>query len=344
MNRELMQLRADVEQIRRQLAAMQGRQRTLRGTVRTIRQVAHGFTVGTVVRISGANTYAKAQADTAANAQAVGVVGAIVSPDAFMLYGTGCKVSGLTGLTAGQRSYLSDSTAGAASTVSPAISVPVWDAVTSSDAFVLPSQGAAASSLISVTGNADLTTVTNSTWSAGRKLVTFIVVGGGGGGGGAGSAASATNFYATGGGGSSGKIRLFQFIMEDGYTLEITAGAGGSGGSAELNGGTGNTTTLVIKNSGGTALITVTAGGGGGGGGALSGNVCRPGYGGVTPGGQNGEPGMFVRFTPGFSNNTVSSAGGEVPFITATTGRGGTGGNHTSTSGSSGVAGGAFYA
>jgi hypothetical protein len=147
MKRELMQLQADVALLRRQIAGMQARQRTLRGTGRTIRQVGHGFAVGEVLRISGVNTYTKAQADTAANAQAVGVVGVVVSADTFMLYGPGTVIPGLSSITAGTRYYLSAATAGAVTSTAPTIAVPIYDGLTTTAGVVAIGGGSGGSSL-----------------------------------------------------------------------------------------------------------------------------------------------------------------------------------------------------
>ena len=83
-----------------------------------VHQVGHGLAVGDVVRISGASTYAKAQADSAANAEAVGIVSAVSGADDFEIRYSG-RVTGLSGLTAGTVYFLSPSAAGALTATEP---------------------------------------------------------------------------------------------------------------------------------------------------------------------------------------------------------------------------------
>lgn len=75
-----------------------------------INQTGHGLVVGDVVRFDGIN-YVKARADTAANAEVVGIVSALAGANDFTFTSSG-KVSGLTGLTAGTDYFLSPTTAG----------------------------------------------------------------------------------------------------------------------------------------------------------------------------------------------------------------------------------------
>lgn len=75
-------------------------------------QTAHGFLVGNVLKKSG-TTFAKAQADTASNAEVVGIVSAVADANNFTLLMAGVlDITGL-GLTANAIYYLSPSTAGA---------------------------------------------------------------------------------------------------------------------------------------------------------------------------------------------------------------------------------------
>lgn len=77
----------------------------------TITQTAHGFVVGDVIkRTSG--SYAKAKADTSANARAVGIVESVPDANTFVVVTRG-KVTGLSGLTDGTIYFLSAATAGA---------------------------------------------------------------------------------------------------------------------------------------------------------------------------------------------------------------------------------------
>lgn len=71
-----------------------------------VTQAAHGLSVGDVVRFDG-TAYVKATADTAGNAEAVGVVTAVPDSGTFA-YQTAGVVSTLSGLTAGELYYLRD--------------------------------------------------------------------------------------------------------------------------------------------------------------------------------------------------------------------------------------------
>jgi len=87
------------------------------GTSATITQASHGLAVGNLVRLNG-STYQKAQADSAANAEIVGIVSAVADANTFTLT-TGGKVTGLSGLTAGTVYFLSAGTAGALTATEP---------------------------------------------------------------------------------------------------------------------------------------------------------------------------------------------------------------------------------
>lgn len=103
-------------------------------------QVAHGFAVGDVLRSSGTDgAYAKAQADSEANAEVIGIVTVVTDADNFTLVLSG-KVdvaAAVPNQTAGTVLYLSDSTAGALTATEPSavgsISKPVA-VVTTADA------------------------------------------------------------------------------------------------------------------------------------------------------------------------------------------------------------------
>ncbi len=84
----------------------------------TITQASHGLSVGNVVYLSGATTYAKAKADNIATAEAVGIVSAVASANAFTLVTSG-YISTLSGLTAGTVYWVSDATAGLLSATQP---------------------------------------------------------------------------------------------------------------------------------------------------------------------------------------------------------------------------------
>lgn len=68
--------------------------------------VGHGFSTNDVIRVNGTNTYTKAYADSATNAEAVGIVEK-VDNDNFILYTEG-YMGTLSGLTANTLYYLTD--------------------------------------------------------------------------------------------------------------------------------------------------------------------------------------------------------------------------------------------
>jgi hypothetical protein len=106
----------------------------------TITQAGHGFAAKNWVKMTGSATYAKAQADSAANADAMGMV-VSVSGDDFTLALPGSYVEGLTGLTANMMYYLDPSTAGAMTTTAPTtvgqVWLPVFHAETTTTGYVL---------------------------------------------------------------------------------------------------------------------------------------------------------------------------------------------------------------
>lgn len=109
---------------------------------KSIAQVAHGLAVGDWVRLSG-GAYVEAQANTAANAEVVGVVSAVADVDNFTLQVAG-RVTGLSGLTANSVHYLSAATAGAATATEPTgsnVSKPVLIADSTTSGWVLQMRG-----------------------------------------------------------------------------------------------------------------------------------------------------------------------------------------------------------
>jgi hypothetical protein len=102
-----------------------------------ITQTAHGLAVGNVVRFNGTN-YVKAQADSAVNAEVVGIVSAVANANTFTLLLSG-DISGLSGLSAGSTYFLSPSVAGGLTTTDPTtigqISKPLLIADTSATGY-----------------------------------------------------------------------------------------------------------------------------------------------------------------------------------------------------------------
>lgn len=109
--------------------------------VTNINQVGHGFAVNDVVRLSGVSTYTKAQADSAANAEAIGIVVAVAGVDDFTLQQAG-HATGLGALTANTVYYLSESVAGALTATEPSsageFSKPMLITDTTTSGWVVP--------------------------------------------------------------------------------------------------------------------------------------------------------------------------------------------------------------
>jgi len=106
-----------------------------------VTQVAHGFIVGDVVKISASDTYAKAQANTVANARAAGMVIEVIDVDNFKLQQSGFTTA-LSGLTPAAQYWLSPSTAGAITTVEPSsvgqATKPMLLALNATSGWILP--------------------------------------------------------------------------------------------------------------------------------------------------------------------------------------------------------------
>lgn len=107
-----------------------------------IAQAAHGLSVGDWVRLSGGD-YVEAQANSATNAEVVGVVSAVADVNNFTLQVAG-RVTGLSGLTANAVHFLDASTAGAATATEPtggSVSKPVLIADSTTSGWVLQMRG-----------------------------------------------------------------------------------------------------------------------------------------------------------------------------------------------------------
>lgn len=84
-----------------------------------VNQAGHGLSVGDVVKSSGINTYAKAQADSSANAEVVGCVTAVADLDNFTITLSGEITTGVPAVAAGTVLFLSPSSAGALTATEP---------------------------------------------------------------------------------------------------------------------------------------------------------------------------------------------------------------------------------
>lgn len=99
---------------------------------------AHSFTVGQAIRLNG-STYVTAQANSAANAEVVGIVSKVVDADTFQYVASG-EITGLSGLTAGEVYFLSDATPGLLTITEPttvgSVSIPVGIATSTTKLMV----------------------------------------------------------------------------------------------------------------------------------------------------------------------------------------------------------------
>lgn len=106
---------------------------------KVVSQAAHGFSAGDLLYLNGSD-FAKAQADTAAKAEVVGIVASVNSSSTFTLLFSGRSNTGLSSLTPGAVYFLSPTTAGAATTTEPStagqISKPVFIAETATTAYL----------------------------------------------------------------------------------------------------------------------------------------------------------------------------------------------------------------
>jgi hypothetical protein len=113
-------------------------------TLTEVNQVAHGLAVEDVIKITGAGTYGKAQADSAANAEVIGVVTVVTDVDNFTFVSGGQTLE-MTGLTANSIYFLDPSTAGLLTLTEPTtagqISRPVLYTDTTTSGFYLPYRG-----------------------------------------------------------------------------------------------------------------------------------------------------------------------------------------------------------
>jgi hypothetical protein len=86
----------------------------------SIAQNSHGFTAGDVIKSAGtANAFAKAQADSSANAEVVGIVSVVTDENNFKYVSSGYLTAGVPTATAGTVYYLSPTTAGALTATEP---------------------------------------------------------------------------------------------------------------------------------------------------------------------------------------------------------------------------------
>lgn len=101
-------------------------------------QVGHGFVIGDVIR-NNAGAWTKAQADSAVNAESLGVVSEVSNADNFVVC-FGGYLPGLSGLAAGSVYFLSPTVAGGVQVAEPGtagqISKPIYQAISATEAIV----------------------------------------------------------------------------------------------------------------------------------------------------------------------------------------------------------------
>ena len=105
-------------------------------TAFTVAQTGHGLSVGDVVRSNGtAGQFTKAQANSAANAEVVGIVTAVADANNFTVTTEGYITTGVPTQTAGTVMFLDPTTAGALTTTEPStagqVSMPLMIVITS---------------------------------------------------------------------------------------------------------------------------------------------------------------------------------------------------------------------
>lgn len=137
---ELQQLRARLAALEALVAVLPSRFAAAKtsATYRYFNKVAHGFTVGQIVRHNG-TTWVKSQADTEANAAIGGMVVSIPHVNAFVIAMPGSYVVGVA-VTAGLN-YLSAATAGALTTTAPALKAPAFMADSTTTGILLAGAG-----------------------------------------------------------------------------------------------------------------------------------------------------------------------------------------------------------
>lgn len=85
----------------------------------TVSQTGHGLSVGDVIKVSGTNTFAKAQANSEVNSEAVGVVTTVVNANSFKYVSSAIQLSYAPVGTPGSAVWLSPTVAGGMTTTKP---------------------------------------------------------------------------------------------------------------------------------------------------------------------------------------------------------------------------------
>jgi hypothetical protein len=114
---------------------------TNESVIKKITQNSHGLSVGNAIRINSSGVYVKAQADSVANAEVVGIVQEVVDVNTFKVVFAGMVTAGVPAQPPGTVLFLSDSSGGALSTTEPSafgrVSKPVAVVTASASAMVV---------------------------------------------------------------------------------------------------------------------------------------------------------------------------------------------------------------
>jgi hypothetical protein len=143
-------------------------------TVFTVAQTAHGLSVGDIVRSNGtAGQFTKAQADSAANAEVIGIVTVVTDANNFTVTTEGYITTGVPTATAGTVFFLSPSSAGALTSTEPStvgqISIPLLTVITSAaKAFFTVRRGL----VIATAGTGTVTSIATGTGLTGGTITT----------------------------------------------------------------------------------------------------------------------------------------------------------------------------
>ena|GEM_PF-6787292 len=132
-----------------------------------VTQASHGLSVGDVVRHDGA-IYVQATADTAGNAEAVGVVTSVPDANSFA-YQTAGLVTGLSGFTPGEVYYLQDD--GSLGTTPGTVEKPILIAVSATSGVIVLATGTGGGGAGGAESFTDLGDVPASYASAGGQYV-----------------------------------------------------------------------------------------------------------------------------------------------------------------------------
>lgn len=141
-----------------------------------VNQAGHGFVVQRAVRLSG-STWIKAQADSEANAEAVGIVTAVADADNFTVTFGGYSAA-FSGLTAGSVYFLSASSSGVLTTTEPTtageVSKPMLVAISATAGVIANMRGVLLTAGPSISVQVACSDTT-STITTGNAKVTFPI-------------------------------------------------------------------------------------------------------------------------------------------------------------------------